>query len=224
MVVFNRCQYETTKDSVSNLVSLINRYHPGGDMIPTVTGNRVHFSVISSASTDFYYILPKYEFIDNLYNLDKEQQCIKTIIENCFFSKLQQKNRDTFVQEKYNNISFDRLLHVAATLKFSTRIFPIHTEEIIYVGIGSKKLGYCIMTLYTNRVQDGICPKFDLNNGFIDPMDGRLNSYISNESISIASVYALLNSKFKKWKDSGSRGHILDLNKMNDLLTINENK
>ena len=225
MVVINRCQYETTKDSVSNLVALINKYHPGGEMIPTISKNKVHFAVISLASTDFYNILPKFEFSDTIYNLNKEQQYVKELIENYFFMKLRHQNQEAQLHSTYPNIPFDKLIQIAATLKFSTKIFPIHTEEIIYIGIGSKKLGHHIIVLHTDHISDGSYPKFHLEEGFIDPfLDGTFTQCSSNESMSTKSRYTVLNYQFKKWKDSGCRKDILDLNKMNDLLEIDTNK
>lgn len=225
MVIINRCQYETTKDSVSNLVALINRYHPEGEMIPTVSKNKVRFSVISSASTDFYNILPRFNFSEDNCNLDKDQIYVKGVIENIFFLRLRYKNNDIQLNSKYNSISFDKLIQIASTLKYSTKIYPIHTEEIIYIGIGSKKLGYYIMVLHTDHITDGSYPKFNLEDGFIDPfLDGTFSQCASNESMSTRSRYTILNHQFKKWKDSGCKNNILDTNKMKDLLEINVNK
>ena len=223
MVIVNRCQYETTKDSVSNLVALINRYHPGGEMIPTISKNKVRFSVISSASTDFYNILPKFTFSNINCVLDKEQQHIKDVIENIFFLRLRYQDHETQLHSKYPNISFDKLIQIASTLQYSTKIFPIYAEEIIYIGIGSKKLGHYIMVLHTDHILDGSYPKFHLEDGFIDPfLDGTFSQCASNESMSTKSRYTVLNHQFKKWKDSGYKTQILNLNKMNDLLEINE--
>ena len=168
-IMINNCQYETTKDNVSNFVSIINKYHPNGDLTASVNGNIVKFTVMSDTTSDFFNILPSFNFSNKYTTLNQQQLNIKNIIENLFFQRLHsKKSNEIFLNQYFEPILFDKLLQIAMGLKYSVKLFPNPSEQIIYIGIGSKNLGLHVMCVFTDHVSDCICPHFNINNGFID--------------------------------------------------------
>lgn len=214
MVIFNRCEYETTKDSVSHLIALINKCHPSGNIYPTVKNNKVHFNIISNAMDDFYNMIPQFNFCRSLFKLNYNLELIRNNIENLFFERLQYGGKEIYLSCSYDKIPFESLLQIAMTLKFAVKFFPIHSDEMIYIGIGSKKLGYYIMNLFTDKACDGEYPQFDIDDGFIDPFK---SDQATESNISEKTRYTVLNYYFKKWKEGGCTTHLLHLEEINNI-------
>jgi len=218
MVIFNRNEYNSKREYASKLLSLINKYHPTGEIYPTLIGDMVKYKVVSNAQDDFFSILPNFTFSNDYFALSKRQVDVKNKIEKLFFNRLRAGATDIILTTEYNEITFDQLLEVATTLKYSVKMFPIHTENIIYIGIGSKKLGRYVMELSLNKARDGIYPKFDIDDGFIVPFPSELVP--SNSSVSTSSRYSVLNYFFNKWKNDDYQGPILDLKPIHSLAEV----
>lgn len=218
MVIFNRNEYNSKREHASKLLSLINKYHPTGEIQPGLVGDMVRYTVISNAQDDFFSILPNFTFSNTYYTLSNKQVDVKNKIEKLFFNRLKMGGKEILLSVSYDEITFEQLVQVATTLRYSVKMFPIHTENIIYVGIGSKKLGRYVMELSPKKAKDGIYPKFDIDDGFIDPFPSEFAPI--NSTVSTSSRYGVLNYFFNKWKNSDCNGPILNLKPVHSLAEV----
>ena len=213
MDLVNKCYYETTKDSASNLIALINKYHTDGNIEPEILGHKVRLLITSSARSDFYNILPQYNFNYDTTKLNDAQLQIKEIIENTFFKRLKKKTSDESLCRYFPQTNFNSLIEISQTLKFSSKLFPLYEDSIIYIGIGSEKLGYYVMIVTSNYICDCTYPNFNLNTGFYFQSnvinDNNKSLYESNSNISSESS---LNNYFNNWTKSGRRDKLLSNN------------
>jgi hypothetical protein len=198
MGLLNICSYETTKDNVSNLIALINRYHPAGQIKPKIKGNIVRLDIISDSTLDFWYMLPSFSFTYKN-DLTKKQLMVKKYIESLFFERLRLKHTDSnIIMIRYNvKISYKELLEIIQSLKFSVKLLPIPEEEMAYIGIGSDVLGFYIMSVFRDYASDSISPHFNIYTGFTDPLES-----MNNESRSTQSCYDVFNKYFALWKNN----------------------
>jgi len=197
----NKNIYEVSKDRVSNLLSLINRYHKNALIELQVNLNNVTLTVESDSTLDFFNILPDIDIDPNDIQLDDKQIILKKEIENILFNKLKDKN--IVIDTDFNEISFIELIELSYTLKFTVKIFPNIQDEIIYLGIGSERLGIHVIQLSCNNIKDFQIPLFNLRTGFI-----------SNSNIDF------LNKYFNLWvhKDRDESILNLDLAEMEKVL------
>jgi len=195
MVTYTRCLYTIPKDRTSYFLSLINIYHPKGEITVNINSNNVYFIVISDTVNDFYNLLPSKESYSYSPSnkLTHNQSKAKEQIEHLFFGRLRYKSREIPLHCNYEALSFNQLLDLVLRLKYTSCLYPIEKENIIYVGIGSEKLGYYIMILTPNKAFDAIVPKLDLDLGFKDD----------------AYPYSELNRVFNIWKNNNYIGDML---------------
>ena len=138
MGLLNICSYETTKDNVSNLIALINRYHPAGQIKPKIKGNIVRLDIISDSTLDFWYMLPSFSFTYKN-DLTKKQLMVKKYIESLFFERLRLKHTDSnIIMIRYNvKISYKELLEIIQSLKFSVKLLGATILDV--EGYGEEK-------------------------------------------------------------------------------------
>ena len=199
-MIFNRNIYTINKNNVSNFMNLINTYHYNPEIKVTIDKNTVTLCVVSSANIDFYNLLPPYKNLK--YLLTKQQNDIVTLINKTLHKRLKTNNINIPIIEKLNCNNFNELEKLSYNLRFTTRMFINRVNETIYLGIGSKKLGYYVMSLTYEHIKDASCPRFNINKGFIDPF----YDVYADDSTNYKNRFAILNKQyFDLWKNKYER-------------------
>lgn len=198
-MIFNRNIYTIQKNNVAKFLNMINRFHVNPDINVTIDKKTVSISVSSIATMDFYYMLPLVD--KKTFILDKHQQEVCNIINNISYARLSNGEDTTFIKRKYKTIDFNRLIEIAYMLKYVKRLFINPHDNIIYIGIGSEKLGYYIIDIKTDCVSDTSCPAFNINKGFSDPFQDKslLLDSITSVSTNSHNRFSNLNIYFTKW-------------------------
>lgn len=198
-MIFNRNIYTIQKNNVARFLNMINRFHINPDINVTIDKKTVTISVSSSANMDFYYMLPLVD--KKTYMIDDQQKSICDIINNLSYTRLSKGNDNTYIKRKYKPIDFNRLVELTYMLKYVKRLFINPYDNIIYIGIGSEKLGYFIIDIKTDGVSDASCPSFNINKGFSDPFQDRslLLDSITSISTNSHNRFSNLNLYFTKW-------------------------
>lgn len=192
-MIYNRNIYTLNKSNVANFMNLINKYHHNPEIKITIDKNTVTLCVVSSATLDFYKLLPKIN--KHKIKLTENQTKIADLINNYLHNKLKNNTSTTIKQLNFPQIKFKELLEISYNLIYVSKLLINNND--IYIGIGSDKLGYYVMELTNTYIKELSCPKFNINKGFIDPF----YDIYTEDSINSKNRFSFLNETyFNVWQ------------------------